>query len=83
MQRKREKGRDFYDVSYLLGFTNPDYDFVKKEYKLSKDELKKEILKKIEKLNMSELALDVEPFLMKPDDKERVLSFKKYIEQKL
>lgn len=83
LQRKREKGRDFYDVSYLLGIADPDYVFLKKEHKITKEELKKKLIQKINKLNMAELAKDVLPFLIKPDDKERVLSFKEYIEQRL
>ena len=83
LRRKREKGRDFYDVSYLLGITDPDYVFLQKEHKIAKEELKKNIIQKINKLNMPELAKDVLPFLIKPDDKERVLSFKEYIEQRL
>lgn len=83
LQRKREKGRDFYDVSYLLGLTDPDYVFLKKEFGLNRKELKKKILEKIKKLNMKDLSLDVVPFLINSDDKERILSFKEYIEQKL
>jgi predicted nucleotidyltransferase component of viral defense system len=83
LQRKREKGRDFYDVSYLLGLTDPDYVFLKKEFGLNREELKKKILEKIKKLNMKDLSLDVVPFLINSDDKERILSFKEYIEQKL
>ena len=83
MERKKEKGRDFYDVSYLLGKTDPDYDFLKEEYGCSKEDLKKKILSKIEALDMSFLAKDVLPFLMNPDDRTRVLDFKEYIRQKL
>ena len=27
-ERKREKGRDFYDVSFLYGFTDPDFGYI-------------------------------------------------------
>jgi len=83
LQRKREKGRDFYDVSYLLGLTDPNYIFLKKEFSINKEELKKKVLKKVAKLNMKDLSLDVVPFLINPDDQERVLNFKEYIEQRL
>ncbi|MEA3463995.1 MAG: nucleotidyl transferase AbiEii/AbiGii toxin family protein [Patescibacteria group bacterium] len=83
LQRKREKGRDFYDVSFLFGLADPDYVFLKKELGVGKDDFKRKILKKVSKLDMKDLSLDVEPFLINPDDRERVLSFKEYIEQKL
>ncbi|OGF23354.1 hypothetical protein A2Y83_01405 [Candidatus Falkowbacteria bacterium RBG_13_39_14] len=83
LERKREKGRDFYDVSYLLGMTDPDYDYLKREYGVKKEELKSQLLEKTSKLDMNEWAKDVLPFLIKPDDKERILSFREYIEQRL
>ncbi len=83
LQRKREKGRDFYDVSYLLGLTMPDYDFLIKEHKITKKELKNKVLKRSSELDMDKLAQDVIPFLINPDDQERILSFREYIEQKL
>ena len=83
LERKREKGRDFYDVSYLLGLTAPDYDFLKKEFKIEKKEIKDKLFKKITGLRMNKLSNDVIPFLINPDDQERILSFREYIEQKL
>jgi predicted nucleotidyltransferase component of viral defense system len=32
IQRKREKGRDFYDVNILFGKTQPDYDYAKSNW---------------------------------------------------
>jgi len=29
-ERKREKGRDFYDVSFLYGLTNPDFGYIER-----------------------------------------------------
>lgn len=83
LERKREKGRDFYDVSFLLGLTSPNYDFLEKEHGINKEDLKEKILKKISSLNMKKLAADVIPLLINPGDEERILSFREYIEQKL
>ncbi|MFH1030256.1 MAG: nucleotidyl transferase AbiEii/AbiGii toxin family protein [bacterium] len=83
LERKREKGRDFYDVSYLLGIAEPNYDYLEKEYGVKKIGLKKKILDKIENLDMNNLAKDILPFLIKPNDKERILSFREYIKQRL
>jgi predicted nucleotidyltransferase component of viral defense system len=81
--RKREKGRDFYDVSFLLAKTNPNYEYLEKVHKIKKTDLKKIILKKIESLNFKQLTEDVLPFLQEPSDKERILTFKEYIINKL
>lgn len=83
IQRKREKGRDFYDVSYLFGFTQPDYEFLKKVYGYSKERLKDEILNRVKRLDMRKLANDVSPFLLNLEDKKRVLEFEKFIRQVL
>ncbi|MCX6796827.1 MAG: nucleotidyl transferase AbiEii/AbiGii toxin family protein, partial [Candidatus Falkowbacteria bacterium] len=66
LQRKREKGRDFYDVSYLLGLTDPDYKYLEKTFKVEKELIKKNLIDRVKKLDMNILARDVEPFLIKP-----------------
>lgn len=81
-ERKRAKGRDYYDVSYLFGLTDPDYDFLRQSFNLTKEELSAKILSRVSSLNLAELARDVLPFLLDPNDVERVLSFDKFIEQK-
>lgn len=83
MERKRAKGRDFYDVSYLLGKTGPDYSFLKEVYGYTQEEIVKKLFSKVESLDLDLLAKDVLPFLMDPDDIERVTGFEKYILQKL
>lgn len=83
LERKREKGRDFYDVSFLLGLAEPDYDFLKEERGINKSDLKKKLAEKISFLKIEKLAEDVLPLLINPGDQERILSFREYIEQKL
>lgn len=83
IQRKREKGRDFYDVSFLLGKADPNYEYIKKQYGLDKKELVIRFEKKLIELDFTELAKDVLPFLLKIDDQERVLRFREYVEQRL
>ena len=83
MERKREKGRDFYDTSFLLGLGDPDYEYIEKQYGLNKKELLTKFAEKLDRLNFKELANDVLPFLINPNDQERVLSFRDYIEQRL
>lgn len=82
--RKRMKGRDFYDVVYLLSMTDFNYDYL--NFKLgikNKEELKKKLFESIAELDMNSMVDDVLPFLLKPEDQERILSFREYIEQKL
>ncbi|MFH1191982.1 MAG: nucleotidyl transferase AbiEii/AbiGii toxin family protein [bacterium] len=82
--RKRAKGRDFFDLVYLLGRT--DFNFEYLDFKLeikNKKQLKEKLLDAASDLKMEELAKDVLPFLIKPDDAQRILSFRQYIEQRL
>ncbi|MFZ2970413.1 MAG: nucleotidyl transferase AbiEii/AbiGii toxin family protein [Minisyncoccia bacterium] len=81
--RKREKGRDFYDVSYLYGFAEPNFEYIKNELRTEKKEFGEKLFKKCEKLNFMQLAKEVEPFLIKPDQIRRVVDFKGFIKQKL
>jgi len=73
--RKMEKGRDFYDSSFLAGKTKPDYDYIKNVTGLSKEEFKKEIVRRCGRLDYHLLARDVAPFLFDADQANRVLCF--------
>ncbi|MBU0571477.1 MAG: nucleotidyl transferase AbiEii/AbiGii toxin family protein [Candidatus Omnitrophica bacterium] len=79
--RKREKGRDFFDVVYLMGKTTPDYEFLKKRLKINtKKELVSFLKERSNTLNFKTLAKDIEPFLFDPTQKDRVLFFKDWLE---
>lgn len=82
--RKRAKGRDFYDVVYLMGLSDFNFNFLKDKLNISnKKELKQQLLEVTADFDFKKLAQDVAPFLINPDEAERVLSFKEYVEQKL
>ena len=83
IERKREKGRDIYDTSFLLGKADPDYEYIKKQYVLDKKALLKKFNKRLLELDFSELTKDVQPFLLDVADQERVLNFREYIQQRL
>ncbi len=83
LERERAKGRDFYDVSFLLGMVDVDYIFLEKSIGINKKELKNKLLKRVESINLEELVKDVMPFLMNLDEKIRITDFKKYIENKI
>ncbi len=76
--RKREKGRDLFDVSYLLGLTGPDLSYIAGIIHLERTEFLKEFDQRLEELDFEFLANDVEPFLFDSDQKDRVLTFKEY-----
>ena len=81
MTRKREKGRDVFDVSLLLGIVRPDFDYLEKYLDISKNEIVDQFTSRIEALDLEFLARDVEPFLFSAEQKERVLTFKEYWQQ--
>lgn len=80
--RKRMKGRDFYDVVYLLGRIGFNYGYLNAKLGIkNKKELKTKLFKLTAGLDMTFLAEDVLPFLIKSDDQERILRFRQYIKQ--
>lgn len=82
--RKRTKGRDFYDTVYLMGLTDFNYEYLKQKLNISnQQELKKVLLDFCANLNFQELTADVLPFLINQEEKDYILHFQKYIEQKL
>lgn len=83
LQRKREKGRDFFDVSYLYGIAKPDFSYIEKTLKMTKEEFIEKLLQKCNELDFNYLAKDVEPFLMDSQQVIRVVDFKNFIKKEL
>jgi len=83
LERKREKGRDFYDTSYLFGLTQPDFSYIENFFGESKSEFAERFLEKCKSFDFKYLAKDVEPFLIQPDQSRRVLEFEKFIRGEL
>jgi predicted nucleotidyltransferase component of viral defense system len=83
LNRPRNKGRDFYDVVFLLGMNvKPNYDYL--EFKLGIDnekELKERIWAHCQKLDMKAQAIDVQPFLFNIHDMKMIEMFPAYIKQ--
>lgn len=84
LNRPRSKGRDFFDIVFLLGRdVLPNYKYLQEKTSISDEKtLRKRILAKCDKLDMGKQAQDVEPFLFQEKDKNRILQFKQYIAQK-
>ncbi|MFT4204930.1 MAG: nucleotidyl transferase AbiEii/AbiGii toxin family protein [Chitinophagaceae bacterium] len=81
LNRKRNKGRDFFDVVFLLSKIDvPNYNYL--EQKLGIDnamDLKDRILKHCACIDMEEMAKDVQPFLFNPRDVNKVRLFAEYM----
>ncbi len=78
--RKRQMGRDFYDILFLMGKTKPNLEYLKNKLSIKdQGDLKKMILKKCQSINFNQLAKDLEPFLFTPEDSKRVLSFHDFL----
>ncbi len=83
LERKQSKGRDFFDVVFLLGKDiRPNYDFLtQKAFIENSDQLKEAILNKTNTLDMKKIAEDVKPFLIDQKDVKKVELFNEYLNQ--
>ena len=73
----RQKGRDFYDVLFLLGFTQPDYTFLSAKCGIDTViSLKKAIDEMLDKTNIKNKARDFEHLLFNKQHAARILQFK-------
>lgn len=82
LSRKRPKGRDFFDITFLLGQTQPNYSFLNQKKGIGTSELLREAMfQRIDPLDFDALANDVSPFLIRKGDVNRVKLFKTYWEQ--
>jgi predicted nucleotidyltransferase component of viral defense system len=76
----RDKGRDFYDLMFLLGQTTPDYDFLAKRRGIkSPEELKTAISQVLERTDLNVKMKDFEHLLFNRNNSSRILRFKEYI----
>jgi len=79
--RKRGKGRDYFDVTFLMSKTLPDFQYLSVKLGITNiTQLKQTLIETAESVNLKELAIDVSPFLIKNDQIDRVLMFKEFVE---
>jgi len=82
VNRKRPKGRDYYDITFLLSKTRPDFGFINQKMGIASPEgLREELLLKIEDFNFDALAGDVAPFLIAKEQVKRVVKFREFWKQ--
>lgn len=78
--RKRAKGRDFYDIVFLLSFTKPDYEYLQKKLGIENaDALRERLLTATKEFDFKALARDVQPFLFRAEDARKVELFREFI----
>jgi predicted nucleotidyltransferase component of viral defense system len=80
LNRKRPKARDIYDIIFLFGKTEPDYEYLQTKLNIeNKNILKKRLTEKLHELNLKELSREIEPFLIKKKDTAKVELFDEFI----
>jgi hypothetical protein len=80
---EREKGRDLFDISFLFSLAKePDYAYLE-HHGISRSDLLEKMLRRLKEFDLVEMAEDVRPFLIEPDQIARVEDFPEYIREKL
>lgn len=80
--RKRPKGRDFYDITFLFARTKTDFNYLKEKMAVSsKDQLRALVLDKISDYDFDNLAKDVAPFLINKAEINRIKKFMTFWDQ--
>lgn len=81
MGRKKPKGRDYFDLRWILDKTTPDYAYLKNRFEVTDaDGLRALVAKHIAPFSFDDLAKDVGPFLFAEEDIESVRGFAEYWE---
>jgi predicted nucleotidyltransferase component of viral defense system len=82
VNRKRPKGRDFYDITFLFSKTKPDFGYLNQKMGITSPErLRQELLLKIEDFDFDALAEDVASFLITKEQVKRVSKFREFWKQ--
>lgn len=78
----RQKGRDFYDAMFLLGQTEPDYEYLATKRDIhNKEELKEALINTIENTDLKKKYRDFEHLLFNKANAERVLRFSEFVKE--
>ncbi|MFB6181646.1 MAG: nucleotidyl transferase AbiEii/AbiGii toxin family protein [Candidatus Magasanikbacteria bacterium] len=83
LDRNRTLGRDFYDVMFLQGKSDPNFKYIEQKLNISKDEFIDNFIEQCGEFDYKKLADDVKPLLLNPEQSERILKFQDYMTQKL
>lgn len=81
MTRTRPKGRDFFDITFLLGKIKPNYPYLQLKLDIADSrELKQRLVTFCRQLDFKQLSQEVQPFLFTPGDSQRVTAFSEFIQ---
>jgi predicted nucleotidyltransferase component of viral defense system len=81
LNRKTAKGRDFFDIVFLLSNNKPNYVYLDKKLEIVNAEgLRKKLLQQTQDFDFDQLARDVRPFLFNPADDQKVRLFREFIQ---
>lgn len=76
----RSKGRDFYDLMFLLAQTRPDYDFLNDRYGIDNLEtFKKAVFSLLGSVDLENKRKDFERLLFARDKSKKILSFGEFV----
>ncbi len=76
----RHKGRDFYDVMFLLLQTMPDYSFLAKKCNINNfDELKNAIFDILATVDLNQKIKDFEHLVFNQEKSRQILYFREFI----
>ena len=77
----RQKGRDFYDVMFLLSQTKPNYEFLQSQCGISNlSDLKSSLLRMLESVDLHHKAKDFEHLVFHETSTNKIIHFKKFIQ---
>lgn len=81
IDRKRSKWRDIFDIIFLYKFTLPNFEYLWAKTGIKNNvELKKALSEFCKNISLREMTDDVRPFLINPNEAQRVLHFNEFIE---
>lgn len=75
----RQKGRDFYDVMFLLQLTQPDFNFLKAKCSISNiNELKERLQIVIGQINLQQKSKDFQHLVFQQENTNKILLFEEF-----
>jgi len=81
--RKRPKGRDLYDVTWLWGMAKPDESYIRSNTNKDLHTTLQELLQYVITLDLDDLSKQTSIFLEQSSELSRILNFPSFIEQKI
>ena len=79
---ERQKGRDFYDVMFLLGQTAPDYSFLSSKHSVAgPEDLKEAVSKILHTVDLKNKSRDFEHLLFNKDNSLRILRVSEFFRE--